>query len=293
MGVGGKLLELAKPLWFLVVAGATIAVGSGQADPYVPSSVLPEGPAFVFGGAALVLVAGWLLLSVLEGFLKRRAWMRAGRDAGLAPEGMGLFGRPDLTGTVEGRPVRARTVARKRKAGREKGARMRTFTIVETELDRATDQGLLVVPADGTSIRSGSMRLSLEGAELGSRGLAVVEDGGYTIVGAEEPLASEVASGRVGSSLHALGDGTSIYAGNASDLLVEILPDADASGVGGWFQGAMVDRAGEALRERVPGDASKVSAETTGLVEDGDALRRQAEAVAAVAEAFDEALGEA
>jgi hypothetical protein len=45
------------------------------------------------------------------------------------------------------------------------------------------------------------------------------------------------------------------------------------------------------LAERVPGDAATVTVETKSSIRDGDELRRFAEGVVAIADAFEEATG--
>lgn len=82
-----------------------------------------------------------------------------------------------------------------------------------------------------------------------------------------------------------------VYVGDVGPALSKLFPDADAEGgsLGGWMQGAMVGEAEDAIAQRVPDDPSSASLESLGVVEDGDRLRQQAQAVAALAEAFDEA----
>lgn len=290
VGLGRTLLAAAKPGWFLVVMAATIAAYSGQAEPYVSPRALPEGPLAMFGLAAGAILAGWLVLSAAERTLERSRWKRAGRDAGLSPEGGGLFGRPDLVGTVEGREVRARTLTRKRRSGGPEGSTTRkTFTIVEARLDQPAEHGLVVTPADGTEISSGATGFTLDSdAVAGAGGLATVEGGGFTVLGVDEDAARAVAEGASGSAMNGLDGSATIFAGPAADVLATAIPDTDGEGVGAWMQGKMLDKAEDTLRERIPGGPELVVAETEALLEEGDRLRRQARAVAAVAEALDE-----
>lgn len=292
MGVGKKLLAAAKPVWFVVVAGATITVYSGQAEPYVSPSALPEGPAFMFGSAAAVLIAGWLVIAALESTVGQRGWVQAGRKAGFTPESSGLAGRPDLTGTIQGRTVRARTITRKGASHAEGGTNKQTLTIVEAELASPCEAGLVLAPADDGSIRAGSTKLSLEADALAAAeaDLTVVEDGSMTVLSDDEALVEAVRSSSGASTVRGL-DGVTVYAGDAAGLFSQALevPEAEASGLGGWIQGKMADKAEEAIVDRIPADASTVSLEAQGLVLDGSRLRRQAEAVAAIADAVDEA----
>lgn len=114
-----QLYSTAQVVWFLVVAGVIVLVFSGKAESYVSVEQFPEiastSPELIMVGAGAVLIlAGVAVVQVL----KKRAWKRTGTRANLRAEGGGLlFGKPDLTGNVRGRQVRARTFARKESNG--------------------------------------------------------------------------------------------------------------------------------------------------------------------------------
>lgn len=294
MGLKSKLLAAAKPAWFVVVMGATITVYSGQAEPFVSPSQLPRGPEFMFGGAAIALVAGWFLIWTLERSSESGEWQAAGRRANLTPEGRGLSARPDLTDTVDGRTVRARTVTRKRRTSGDQGSsQMQRFTVVEADLNRPAEEGLLVAPGGSGKLTAGSASIEIdpEHAADADNQVAVVEDDQLTAVGDSEAAGQAVVSGRSGDSLRAMDGVNLLYVGDASGVVSDYMPDTDSlgSGLGSMVQRKMAEKAEGAFAERVPGDPSTVSAESVGLVLDGDDLRQQAEAVAAVADAFEEA----
>lgn len=266
------LYTAAKFGWALLVAGTVIVLFSGQAESVVSASQLPQDPFVMFGVAAGSVLVGWLVIGRHE----TRSWLAAGRQANLTPEGGGgLLGKPDLTGTINGRPVRARTVKRKKGQGSRDTSSKQTFTVVEADLDSPAEEGLIVTPASGgrTSATRASIEIDPERAD--------VKDDRLAVAGGSEAVAQEVISGRSRSALLDMDGFDLVYVGNASEAVSEMIPDVSDSRLGSWFEGKITDR--------VPGDPSTVSTETMGMVHDGDRLRRQVEAVAAVADAFERA----
>lgn len=298
MSLASKALEAAKPAWMILVVGGMIAVASGNAEPYVSPAQLPGSSPVVFGGAAALVVAGWIAIGLLEGLLRSRGWKRAGKAARLTSEGGGLFGTPELAGAVGGREVRARTLSRKSsRAGGKTGSKMTRYTVVEASLDGPAEGGLVVTPGGDGGILSRPSSLELDPGHVEAQagdGLATVEQAGLTVVGTSEPVARAVVSGRPGEEIRTLEGLNLVYVGDASAVISTFLPDADevGSGLGGAIQGAMMDRVEGAFVDHVPGDASTVSLETEGVVTDGEELRRQVEAVVTIADVFEEATAE-
>lgn len=263
--------DLAKLGWGVLSVGGAVFLYSGQAAPTVTPAQLPGEPFHgLVAGVALAAV-GVLLVSVRE----TGAWKAAGRRAGLSPDGGGLFGRPDLAGTVDGRTVRVRTVKRRTGSSNEGGSSKTTYTVVEAELDRPAEEGLIVTPASGgqTVSTSASYRIDADRADVADEELAAV--------GGPEDVARAVVSGRAREPLVAVDD--LVYVGDAAGALKDATGDVSGSRIGSWIQGEAADR--------VPGDPSVVSVETKGLVLSGDRLREQAEAVVATADAFEDATG--
>lgn len=133
------MVRRSKLLLGLVVVGVCAGIGLayfGTIESVVSPDQLPGSPAV--GPVAIIAVAGLGLL--LARYLDRQAWKETGRQAGLPAGGGPQFAsgppersdRPTLTGTVDGRPVRARTYTT---GGR--GDSSETYTVVEAELDTA------------------------------------------------------------------------------------------------------------------------------------------------------------
>jgi hypothetical protein len=265
--------NLAMFVWAGVSAGGFILAYSGNAEPFVSAAQMPGGGATMFGGVA----ASWILGALVVGRLKTRDWKAAGRAAGLGPEGSGLLGKPDLTGTVGGRTVRART--RKKKtgsSGTEGGSSKSTFTVVEADLAEAADRGVIVGHGDAS-----------DAVAFGDVGTQTTEVGdGFWVVGAEEAFARELLDQRSRDALRALDVEDGLLVGDAAGMMESTLDEAMGdSRVGNFFASTL---AGKAL-EKMAGDAATVSMETKGLVLDAGAVERRAEAVATVADAFEAA----
>lgn len=272
----------------MLVFGVVTTVVFGYAEPYVSP---PGDPVFVFGGVAVAVVAGVLVIAAVDRRIKRWSWRRAGAQANLTPEGGATrSGRPELTGTVDGRRVRARTRTRKRSGDAEAGPRTSTSTLVETDLDRPSEQGL-VVALDGGTIESwkSSLPVDTEADLMARAGLAVVRDGDRTVVGHDEAVARAVATGRSGDALRSL-DANLVYVGDAAGVVNRYLRSAVPEGTGlrDTVVRALARSEGE-FDDSIPGDGSTVSVETATFVADGDRLRAWAEAVVEIAAAFEEA----
>lgn len=256
--------NLALFAWALLVAGAAIAIWSGNAEPYVSPSQVPGGAPHMFGS----VVGGWLLGALVVGGLKTRGWKAAGRAAGLRPQGGGLFGKPDLVGTVHGQRVRARTRKKRTSGGGESGSSTTTFTVVEAELSEFADEGLIL--GYGSS--------NVTGMDHPAPSVVTV-DGEFHAVGASEELLRELLTPRVRDALREMGDVEGLLVGDAAGMLSDAFAEMTESRLFSSF-------ADKALDE-MPGDASWVSIERKGLVLSGGELSRRIELVATVADAFE------
>lgn len=257
--------------WALLVFGATVAVFSGQAAPLVTLEMLPvSGPIGLFAFAGGLLVVGAVGITLM----KRRAWRRAGARANLTPQGGGLLGNPALVGTADGRPVRARTIKQQTSGGGEGGSRKSTFTVVEADLGEPATEGLVISPGGGDTADIGDVPVNLETETVGE----------FAVVGNSEGLARDTLTTRARNELREPALLESVLVGNASDVLLEAVPDSD-----GRLAGALTDGIERKIREKMAGDAGTVRIKTKGMILDSEELDRQVTAVAAVADGFESA----
>lgn len=270
-----SLYQLALLLWGTLSFGVSIAVFTGNAEPYVTPADLPiQGPVALFGTGLVSLLAGAFVL----GRLKRRSWKRTGRAAGLTPDG-GFLGTPDLEGTVDGRAVRARTITRRTGSGGEGGSNRTTYTIVEADLAEPTEHGLLVAPGDGTDVGTGSVNVDLDQLTTTVDGVAAVAD--------SDALARDTLTQRVVDALDEPGRLEVVLVGNAADVLTDQLPD------GSGLTGSLFSHAKSKIADEMAGDAGTVSTEDKGLVLNATELEAQVAAVAATADSFERAIADA
>lgn len=257
--------------WALLVFGATVAVFSGRAAPYLTPDMLPIGGPFgLFAFAGGLLIVG---ASVI-GLFKRRAWRKTGRRANLTPEGGGLFGHPTFTGTENGRTVRARTIKRKTSGGGESGTSKTTYTVVEADLEEPATEGLVISTAGGDIDGIDDLQISLETESVGE----------FAAVGTSDTLAGDTLSTRAKETLREPAFLDTVLVGNTSDVLLEAVPDGD-----GFLAGGVTNAIERKLEDSIAGDAGTVRARTKGLILDDDELDRQLRAVAAVADGFESA----
>jgi hypothetical protein len=268
--------------WLLLVAGGVILAYTGNAEPYLSASQLPGGesanPAPYMAGLGVGLGVGGLLVSAL---LKGDQWGAMTEETGLAADGGGLLGTPDLTGTVGGRPVRARRVSHKTNRGTE-GSNRKRFTIVETQLANPARESVMI-----TRFPEGSepSKTDLGGAAVGNTAI----DGRFAVTGgAGEGLAEELLTGRVRNLLVDLDDVGSLTVGDPTEQIMEQIPDVSDSMVGRFFEGQLEG----SLAERSPGEANTVAIQTAGTLRDGAELQRRLDAVVAVADAYEARRGQ-
>lgn len=273
-----RLFAVMMVLWLPLMAAAFFAVDSGMAASYVPASLLPSSTETTAVGAAGLAVVGF----VVFGRLRARTWRRIGREAGLQADGSGklitrsgghglftLMTTPDLAGTVDGRPVRVSTHKESTGSGEESGSE--THTIVEAELDGPPARSAILTLSDGAPIGdvAGFAPAELETTVDGN--VAVVGTGGESFVG-------EVLSDRARDRIQALGGSNEIVVGNPTDVFLDELSD-EMGGLGGMVIGGLRQK----LEENSAFDSETVAISSSRRVLEPDELRRQAEAVAAVA----------
>lgn len=257
------LYSAGAKVWFLLAVAFAIATYLGFVDPYLPWSTTP-GPAWALPVAILVVgVLGLELLSVLE----TRAWVSAGHRADLSADGLGITSMPKLTGDVQGRSVTAYV---REESGR-KSTSKRRYTVVEADLSGPAETGLVIFRLDG----AGS---ATDGRGAGGDGpVQVHREGGYVGSGGSEGLVAAVLTERIRRALDQVRGLETVHVGAAGDFL---------SNAGSSASGSMM---ASAFTEAFTGDRSSVATETKGVVLDGDQLRARVEAVATVADAFEEA----
>lgn len=260
----------------LLSVAAIIAAYTGTLEPLVSPSQVPGGEAFLFGGIVVVVLVGVVVNVVIV----NRSWKAMGEQANLTPESGGLpIGKPDLTGTVNGRAVRARTLTRGEGSSATEGTNSSvTYTIVEADLAEPVEDGLVIGLQDGES----DERLDVGN---GSVMTTAIDDTFHVVGGGSEDRAKAVLSQRSRNALLDVEELGSLTVGNPIDSVLDAVPDTPGSFIGDAVAGKMES----AIRERFPGDARTVAHESKGVLLDPDELEQQAAAVAALAESFEDA----
>lgn len=266
------MVRTSKAVVGLIVVGSVGALFlaySGTAAPYVAPSQLPGTMGHAIAAAVGIAVGGLLV----SRYLDRRAWKRTGRAAGLSPEGGGLLGRPDLTGTVRGYPVRVHTYSAR--GGHNDTSK--TFTVVGTDLDDPVDWRAMVAHSSEE-----------ETADLGEIGgnRWIEVDGEFGVWGpVSEAFARTLLTDEVRDALTALDGGVAV--GDVDQQVVgamrESIPDGADSMAAGIAQGmleAATDVAGD-------GPAKRITVEDRGLLLDAAELERRVAAVTALREAVE------
>lgn len=268
------LYQLTGIAWGVVVFGVVILTISGNARPFLAPDQLPiRGP---LNGIGVIAVL-WFLGAGVIFQLEKRSWKRAGKEVGLSPDARGgIIGKPDLTGTVDGRDVRARTVSRNVGGGGESGSNEETFTVVETDLSDPSDQGLIVLGGKSTI---GADDVPVDLAEQATT------VGGVAVLGGADDVARDVLTPRAQDAIQRV-DTITVHAGETADIYSNTVQEATGS-IAGSLMNLMEDK----LADRIPGDAGTVSTEKKGVVLNGAELERQAQAVVAVADGFEDAFG--
>lgn len=277
----------AAAAWIILVFGAWIAVDAGYAGSSLSFSDVPGGSTGAFAGALVATVAGWVVIGYLEHRHEADQWQEVGQQAGFQP--VGSKSPQELTGTVDGRTVTVRYEKRTRGGG-EGGVSHVTFTFGGTELDGPVDDALVVGRAgEKVSVEDGVGTLKFDNmAENVSavEGLVAAETEDLVLVGTSSGVVEAVADGLSGRALRAMRDLKIVSAGDASGVVARW---AEARNKEFEEAGSSIEYPVDNLTERIPGDATTVSAEIETSIGDSDELRRFAEGVVAIADAFEEA----
>jgi hypothetical protein len=263
---------LATVAWSVVAIGGTFLAYFGPGESYIdpallpgrgwrPVAAVPEGP-YVLGTAVVLMGGGVLAIRFLRGL----SWRWTGRRVGLSTAGVV---NPDLAGSVDGRPVRVRRIARV-KHTKSSGSGKHPYTVVEAKLDESVDAGVMVDRTEGD-------------AGLLAR---LLGDGG----GADE-LELSAGGGDYGETLTRRARNALLGVTYFGRLSVGTAPDRRIDEMTAMRQSVAESVADRTFTPSVPGDVhddpSWVTHETSGVMLEPRELRRQVEAVAAVAAAFD------
>jgi hypothetical protein len=279
-GVVG-LAGLALPVFIATVAG--------YAEPYVSP---PSEPLFGLGLIAAVGIGGLLANRFVEAW----HWAAVGREAGLAPAETGLprpalardddalVGKSVLSATVRGRPVRARVYTRSKEGGADDSSESTTFTVVEADLAQPADHGVIVSRVEG-------------GVTDLPEGTTTVHDDPFAALADEASQAEGLLSGDAREALLSVEEFTLLFVGHAEKTVEDAMPDYgdQVPDVAGFSVGSMLQEGLESLLSShvVEGDRQTVTHRMEGVLLDPGELRRQVEAVVAVADVYERATTDA
>lgn len=287
--MGLKVAGLEAVKWVLValILGVGILAGSGQAQPYISPADIPGGPPGTLAGmlvGVLVVVYG---INYFQEDITGDHWEAAGRSAGLQPtDGGGLMRLPDLTGTVDGRAVTARTERHKRNSAGEGGSTEVRYTLIEAELSEPADEGVLV-GGTGARMRAKRGRIDFEdtvenGPAAGA--LVTAETGEHTVVGTSAAVTQAVTDGAPAEALAALETLNIAYVGDAAGVFESYGEARNEELAESIFEYPVAE-----LVDRVPGNATTVTLETRDLLLNVDEFRRHVLAAVAIANAVEAA----
>lgn len=264
-----SLYQFATVVWFLLAAGGVIAILIGEAEPYIAPTDIPGGEVGAFGLIVGLVVAGLLVISALE----RRTWKKAGKAAGLEPEsGLHLFGRPRMTGTVRGRPVRVDSYKVSNSSG--EGNSSTTYTLVEAKLDHPERRGFFF----GRNVGSNHVTEDIPD-QVGTHQVG----GEFVVMGAPSPeVARDLPTPQVRTAFEDGGSADLVIVGDPTDTIMSVVPDT-----GGGLAGAVTGMVESKFREAEGFEANTVAHTRKGLILDAEQMERQTEAVAAVANAYE------
>lgn len=271
--------KLVIGLAVVALSAAVFLAYTGNAEPVVSPAQLPGGPEHAVVAVVVVVLAG----SLLSGYLGAQEWERMGREAGLsAEEALLPISKPDLTGTVGGRPVRVRTYSE----GGGKNSSSKTYTVVEAELDSPVDwaASLSLASEDGGPDFDIDIEPDEGLSQLDSMDTINVDDEFMVWGEVTEDRAREILSGDVRNAITTLG--SDVWIGDVEESMRAAMFDAVTDASGGMSQTiakGMLSAAGGS--EESP--TTDVKHRDRGLLVDGDELERRIDAVTAVAEAVE------
>lgn len=266
-------------LWVIII-GLCVGIGLaylGLIESLVSPADLP-GPTLA-GPVAIIALATFGLAT--SQFLDKRAWKQTGRQVGLRAGGQSQFNsrppmmargkKPTLTGTADGRPVRAWTYT----TGGGQSTSKKTFTVVEAELDTPVEwhaafgtpeavEGPANHPIDSANMQT-IAGVNIRGDIPEERARDVLAP---RVKDAVTSIEGEVAVGNVTANL-------------MSDMQEAL--DGDDGGMLGSLAGGMMDMAGDPD----DGPSRTVEQRGRGLLTDASELERRIEVVTTVADAVD------
>lgn len=260
--------KLLVGLAVVVLSGGLVVAYTGVAAPTVSPAELPGSPLAGFVAAMAIVFAGFGLSSYLD----RRAWKHVGQTVGLQSAGsLNPLTEPDMTGTVDGYPVRVRTYST---GGGSEGSN-RTYTVVEATLRNAVEWSGMVGVRDGWD--------AAEMPDLGSTQAVTVD--GFVVWGdVSDAVAEDLLTQRVRNALTEVGRPVAI--GETEQLVVgamlEELPD-EAESMGQTFAEGMLNLADDGD----DGPTTHAEVRDQGVCLDERELERRIDAATTVADAVD------
>ncbi|MEF8814386.1 MAG: hypothetical protein V5A55_11290, partial [Halovenus sp.] len=197
---------------------------------------------------------------------------------------------PDLTGTVDGVPVTARTERHKVNTSSEGGSNWVRYTLVEAELTGPTDEGA-IVGGGGGQMKADRGNVDLDnvvGTTSAAGGLATAETEHLTAVGTSEAAVQTVTADPAADAVASLEKLDLVYVGDASEVITSYAEAQNEELADSFFEFPV-----DTLADRVPADAATVTIETKDLILNVDEFRRHVLAAVAIANAFEEATARA
>lgn len=285
----------------VIVGAGTIAVMSGVTQPYIahhpPSQALP-----VLGAAVGMIVVGGFMLRFVDAW----HWEAVGGHVDLTPAEDGLprrglshhddalIGKSILTGTIRGRPVRARVLTKKRDRD-DSNSGSRTYTLVEADLREPAEEGALVSRGDASlAFEVGAADDSPNMSDHFGDLTDLQEDPFFGQTTAE-PLLRAVLAGRARRHLLELETFGLLHVGNSEEVYTELfssfmseIRDAMPE-VAGFAVGAMFPSGRDVAERMDHGDQATVTHRLEEVLLDPEELERQVNAAVAVADAYERA----
>lgn len=270
-------LFLARPL--LSFGAAVVVLGPLSivlSNPAVPGpDVAKVGLLFLSGTAAPA--AGWWYGARIES----AAWESAGNRLGLTPEAGtgGLLRQPDLTGTVDGRPVRVSQHTRQQTT-HGNNTTNQLYTHIEVTIDPPAQKGVVVWKNTDTAMFGSDGQdeiLDMVDTETAS----VVDDDQFVAVGHSDLCTQAVVSGAPRQALLDAETMGSVWVGDPSGAFGGV--QSELSGV------PMGDSLADAYQSAMSHDPSKATNKGTKSLLYGDDLEREVTAIVTVADAFEAA----
>lgn len=250
----------AKILWVMLAFCVTFVIMTGVEPPYVSPPPIPASymPLVLIFGGGIVGFAGFWVLGTRQERVRRKAWRRAN----LTPDGEDAY-----RGTVRGRRVHVSEDTWRDPMKDDNGSQ--SATVIETEMRRPAEEGFIVDTASSSQM---SILADADPTHV------LVEDDHIAVVGESEEMARALISGRSREALGALDAIGTFRVGRSSN----VIKDPVGTGLQSIF-------GNEAVETGLGGNASTVTHKLKGLILAPDELKRQMNAVAAVANAYETA----